>query len=146
MGPAIPDEQHIARYCAQSTFIGGKPSYLAFLLKPATDKEPREPYLSAFWLEALTGTTTEERLADLRREVADKSILKAKKSAVYSVQNVGNTRRVVRERSRDDRLLRIVEEPPPAFHVGIHDTAEDEDTVAKALVESVLSYAPAVTP
>ena len=140
MGPAIHDEHHVARYCRQSTFVAGKPSYLAFLLKAATDTEPREPYLSVFWLEALAGSNLDERLADLRREVIAQNILAARKSALYAVQNVGNTRAVVKGRSVDGRSIRITEEPPPRFHAGIHDTADDEDTIAKALFESVIDY------
>lgn len=138
MGPSIADPNHLARYCRPSTFDDdGVATYSAFLLRP------QEEYLSGFQLEALQGANLEERLTDLRREIAERKLIAPAKTAKYAVLNVGHTRQVVNERSTDKRWVRITVEDPPPFHAGIHDTATDEDTIAKAISDSVLSHHPA---
>ena len=145
MGPAIPDEHHIARYCAPWTFDDDRnPTYTAFLLRAATAQKPLEEYLSAFWLEVFNGLTLEHSLADLRREIVHQAGLKPAKTGKYAVLNVGHTRGTVSRLSADGRWLPVTVEPPPVFHAGIHDTAADEETVSKAIFDSVLNYRPAV--
>lgn len=144
MGPPIPDANHLARYCRPATFDDdGNPTYAAFLLRAATASRPGDEYLSAFLLEVLIGTTLEERLDDLQRELQAHRFLIPAKTGKHGVLNVGRTRTVVNSRIADKRWIRITVEQPPFFHAGIHDTASDEENVAKAIFDSALSYHPA---
>lgn len=144
MGPPISDNDHLARYCRPASFDDdGKATYTAFLLRAGTPSKLQEPYLSAFLLEVLQGTNLEERLADLRREVRERRVFSPKKTGKYAALNVGRMRRTVNERSADKRWLRVTREEPPFFHAGIYDTAADEETIANAISDSVLSYHPA---
>lgn len=134
MGPAIADQNHLARYCSPKTIDeDGVVTYLAFLLRL------QEEYLSSFQLEVLQGAGLDDRLNDLRREIQERKLLVPAKSGKYAVLNVGQTRQTVNERCADRRWVRVTVEDPPPFHAGIHDTLTDEDTAAKAISDSVLS-------
>jgi hypothetical protein len=144
VGPAILDEHHLARYCRPRTFDDdGKPTYAAFLLRAATAEQPQEEYVSAFWIEVLNGPTLIDGVANLKQEVTRHNVLKPAKNGKYAVLNVGHTRATVNRLSPDRRWLRVTVEPPPFFHAEVHDTSADEETVSKAIFDSVLSYHPA---
>ena len=117
----------------------GSVSHGAFILR--REKDPPETYLSVYWLEHFAGANAEERLVELRPAIPATG-LKLSKKGKLAILNVGNTRTVVRDRSANKRLLPIIVEPPPPFHVGIWDTLTDEDAIANAIRDSVLSYAP----
>jgi hypothetical protein len=142
MGPAIPDGHHVARYCKPSTFDEDlNPTFAAFLLRV------NETYLSVDWLESFSGAEGHAaRVAALRAEVAALGHMKPAKTGKYAVLNVGATRALVRQRTPDQRLVRITQEADgfPAFHAGIHDTANDEMLCAEAIAESVVAYEAAV--
>lgn len=140
MGAAIPDENHVARYCKPSSLDDGQPTVAAFLLRPD------ETYLSVNWLEFLPGASTAARLVALRAAIASTLAMSPKKSGRYAVLHVGTTRREVHERSNDRRWIRVTQESEgfPAYHAGIHDTADDQLTIAQAIVDSVIGHEPAV--
>lgn len=134
MGPALPDADHVARYCKPSTFIDDELTLAAFLLRPS------ESYLSVNWLESLNGADQAARLATLKVEIANAGYQVAK-SGKYAILNVGTTRQMVHERSPDQRWIRVTQETAgfPFYHAGIHDTATDEMLVAQAILDSIVT-------
>lgn len=141
MGPVIPDENHVARYCKPSWFNEeGELTLAAFLLRA----EIAETYLSVNWLESLPGADRAARLASLRTEIANTGYGVAK-TAKYAILHVGTTRKLVHERAPDQRWIRVTQETEgfPPYHAGIHDTATDELVIAQAIVESATAFDPA---
>jgi hypothetical protein len=143
VGAAIPDENHVARYCKPFTFDeDGQPTLTAFLLRAA------ETYLSVNWLESLPGADTSARLASLRAAIARDGNIRPAKTGKYAILHVGTTRRVVHDRTPDQRWIRVTEEAEgyPAYHAGIRDTANDELVVAQAILDSAIGHEPAIWP
>ncbi len=146
MGQPVPDNDHVARYCKGSDFDDdGRCTYAAFLLRPATSGKVREDYLSVFWLDSLTRSDRAAPIVKLRAEVSRLQVLNPGKTAKYAVLNVGRTRATVNARCADSRWIRITEETDghPYFHAGIHDTADEEETVAAAISDSIVEIHPA---
>ena len=48
---AVPEDDHVARYCRPLAVRKGKVTSRAFLLRQETEKQPEEEYLSVNWLE-----------------------------------------------------------------------------------------------
>jgi hypothetical protein len=147
MGAAIPDKDHVARYCKPQTFDDdNKPTFAAFLLRVDKETGKQEDYLSVNWLESLSGSTEAERVASVRAEVRARNLYKPAKTGQYAVLNVGDTRNLVHARSADARWVRILQEVQgfPYFHAGIHDTANDEEKIATIIFASVKGHHPAV--
>jgi hypothetical protein len=103
-----------------------------------------ETYLSVNWLECLPGADRSARLASLRAEIA-KARYSVAKTAKYAILHVRTTRRLVHERSPDQRWIRVTQETEgfPIYHAGIHDTATDEMVIAQAITDSVVAHEPA---
>lgn len=141
MGPALPDDRNLARYCRPGAFDDdGNPTYAVFLLRAATAQKPREEYLSAFVLEVLGGSNTAERLCQLRLEVAKHKVFTPAKTGKYALLNVGEARQAVHDWTANQRWIPITLEVPPYFHAGMHDTAIEEETAAKALLDAVKTF------
>jgi hypothetical protein len=117
-GQAVPDSDHVARYCKASSVLDGEIQATAFMIRE------REEYLSVNWLEELK---CPDRASEVR-ELQDLYLRKFNRVAAKSriaILNVGLVRAKVSSESPDRRLLPVLHEPmtTPAdpSHAGIYN-------------------------
>jgi hypothetical protein len=137
-GQAIPDSDHVGRYCKASTVENGEISAAAFMLRET------EEYLSVNWLEELNRSDRAIQIRDLRSLYATK--LRVGTAARIAVLNVGALRAKVEGESPDSRLLRVLhepEEPDDPSHAGIYDVSHDDEIIAELIAQTVLEKYPA---
>lgn len=137
-GQAIPDSDHVARYCKASTVEHDEISATAFMLR-ATDG-----YLSVNWLEELRRSDRASQIRDLQELYARK--LRVGAAARIAIINVGTVRTKVERESPDRRVLRVLhdpDEPDDLSHSGIYDIPYDDEIVAELIAQVVLEKHPA---
>jgi hypothetical protein len=137
-GQAIPDSDHVGRYCKASTVENGEISATAFMMRET------EEYLSVNWLEELKRPSRASQIRDLQ-EVYNKK-LKVGATARIAILNVGTLRSKVQRESPDSRLLRVLhepEEPDDPSHAGIYEIPHDDEIIAELIAQVVLENHPA---
>ena len=137
-GQAIPDSDHVGRYCGARTVENGEISAAAFMLREG------EEYLSVNWLEELKGPSRASQIRDLQELYTKK--LKVGATARIAILNVGTLRTKVERESPDSRLLRVLhepEEPDDPSHGGIYEIRYDYEVVAELIAQVVLENHPA---
>ena len=137
-GQAIPDSDHVGRYCKASTVENGEISAAAFMMRET------EQYLSVNWLEVLNRSDRAIQIRDLRALYATK--LRVGTTARIAVLNVGDLRAKIERESPDRRLLRVLhepEEPNDPSHAGIYEIRHDDEVVAELIAQVVLENHPA---
>jgi len=137
-GQAIPDSDHVGRYCKASTVENGEISATAFMMRET------EEYLSVNWLEELKRPSRASQIRDLQ-EVYNKK-LKVGVTARIAILNVGTLRSKVQRESPDSRLLRVLhepEEPDDPSHAGIYEIPHDDEIIAELIAQVVLENHPA---
>lgn len=130
---AIPDSDHVGRYCGARTVENGEISAAAFMLREG------EGYLSVNWLEELRCSDRESEIRDLRALYAAK--LRVGASARIAVLNVGTLRTKVQNETPDKRLLQVLhepEEPGDPSHAGIYEILREDEIVAELIAQVVL--------
>ena len=137
-GQAIPDSDHVGRYCKASTVENGEISATAFMMRET------EEYLSVNWLEELKRPSRASQIRDLQ-EVYNKK-LKVGARARIAILNVGTLRSKVQRESPDSRLLRVLhepDEPDDPSHAGIYEILHDDEMIAELIAQVVLENHPA---
>lgn len=136
-GQAIPESDHVARYCRASTISNGEISATAFMLR-ATDE-----YLSVNWLEELRRSDRASQIRDLQELYARK--LRVGAAARIAILNVGIVRTKVERDSPDRRVLRVLHAPEPddPTHSGIYDVPHEDEIVAELIAQVMLENHPA---
>jgi hypothetical protein len=137
-GQAIPDSDHVGRYCKASTVENGEISATAFMMRET------EEYLSVNWLEELKRPSRASQIRDLQ-EVYNKK-LKVGATARIAILNVGTLRSKVERESPDSRLLRVLhepEEPDDPSHAGIYEIPHDDEIISELIAQVVLENHPA---
>jgi hypothetical protein len=139
-GQAIPDSDHVGRYCKASTVENGEISAAAFMMRET------EEYLSVNWLEVLKSPSRASQIRDLQELYTKK--LKVGATARIAILNVGTLRSKVERESLDSRLLRVLhepEEPDDPSHAGIYEIPHDDEIIAELIAQVVLEKYPART-
>jgi hypothetical protein len=137
-GQAIPDSDHVGRYCKASTVENGEISAAAFMMRET------EEYLSVNWLEVLKSPSRASQIRDLQKLYTKK--LKVGATARIAILNVGTLRTKVERESPDSRLLRVLhepEEPDDPSHAGIYEIPHDDEIIAELIAQVVLEKYPA---
>ena len=137
-GQAIPDSDHVARYCKASTVEGAEILATAFMVREG------EEYLSVNWLEELKRSDRASQVRDLQKLYATK--LKVRAASRIAILNVGALRAKVQRESTDRRLLPVLHEPiipDDPSHAGIHEIPYDDDLVAELITQVILEKHPA---
>jgi hypothetical protein len=137
-GQAIPDSDHVGRYCKASTVENGEISAAAFMMRET------EEYLSVNWLEQLNRSDRAIQIRDLQSLYATK--LRVGTAARIAVLNVGALRDKVERESPDGRLLRVLhepEEPDDPSHAGIYEIPHDDEMISELIAQVVLEKYPA---
>jgi hypothetical protein len=137
-GQAIPDSDHVGRYCKASTVENGEISAAAFMMRET------EEYLSVNWLEQLNRSDRAIQIRNLQSLYATK--LRVGTAARIAVLNVGALRDKVERESPDGRLLRVLhepEEPDDPSHAGIYEIPHDDEMIAELIAQVVLEKYPA---
>ena len=137
-GQAIPESDHVGRYCKASTVENGEISATAFMMRET------EEYLSVNWLEELKRPSRASQIRDLQ-EVYNKK-LKVGVTARIAILNVGTLRSKVQRESPDSRLLRVLhepEEPDDPSHAGIYEIPHDDEIISELIAQVVLENHPA---
>jgi hypothetical protein len=137
-GQAIPDSDHVGRYCKASTVENGEISATAFMMRET------EEYLSVNWLEELKRPSRASQIRDLQKVYNKK--LKVGATARIAILNVGTLRSKVQRESPDSRLLRVLhepEEPDDPSHAGIYEIPHDDEIIAELIAQVVLENHPA---
>ena len=137
-GQAIPDSDHVGRYCKASTVENGEISAAAFMMRET------EEYLSVNWLEELKSPSRASQIRDLQKLYTKK--LKVGATARIAILNVGTLRTKVERESPDSRLLRVLhepEEPDDLSHAGIYEIRYDDEIIAELIAQVILEKHPA---
>ena len=136
-GQAIPDSDHVGRYCKASTVENGEISAAAFMVRKTED------YLSVNWLEEINRSDRTTQMSELQSLYATK--LRVGAAARIAVLNVGGLRAKVQRESPDNRLLRVLHEPESddPSHAGIYEISYDDDITAELIAQIVLETHPA---
>ena len=137
-GQAIPDSDHVGRYCKASTVENGEISAAAFMMRET------EEYLSVNWLEVLKSPSRASQIRDLQELYTKK--LKVGATARIAILNVGTLRSKVERERLDSRLLRVLhepEEPDDPSHAGIYEIPHDDEIIAELIAQVVLEKYPA---
>lgn len=134
IGDAIPDKNHMSRYCKATQVADGEILSTAFMLRAG------EESLSVNWLELLKCSTRDTEVGELRRIYATK--LRVGARAKIAVLNVGEVREKVRRESPDGRNLSVLHDPLAGdpSHSGIYNLKQDDELIAE-LIREVVSEA-----
>ena len=138
-GQAVPDSDHVARYCRPSTMQNGEISPTAFMVRET------EQYLSVNWLEQLKRSDRASQISGLQKLYL-KKFNRVSASARIAILNVGTLRSKVADESPDRRLLRVVhepEEPDDPSHSGIYEIHHDDEIIAELIAQTVMETHPA---
>jgi len=136
-GQAVPDSDHVARYCGARTVDNGEISAAAFMLRDT------EEYLSVNWLEELKRLDTPSQIHELQELYSKK--LKVGATAKIAILNVGAFRSKVTRETSDGRLLHVLHEPEigDPSHAGIYGIPHDDEMVAELIAQTVIETHPA---
>jgi hypothetical protein len=132
-GEAIPDSDHVARYCKGTSISNGEIQATAFMMRE-TDQ-----YLSVNWMEVLNRS---DRLS----EICELQLLYSRKfnrvgaTARIAVLNVGAVRAKIKIETSGEHLLPITHEPETddPSHAGIYGIPHDNELVAELIAQVVL--------
>ncbi|MBI4525530.1 MAG: hypothetical protein HY695_17150 [Deltaproteobacteria bacterium] len=133
-GQAIPDPDHVGRYCKASTVENGEISAAAFMIRET------EEYLSVNWLEELKHPDRASQIRDLQNLYAMK-FNRVGATARIAILNVGMLRSKVASESPDGRLLRVLHEPlepGDPSHAGIYELFHDDEIIAELIAQVVV--------
>ena len=128
-GERLPDQDHIARYCAPRQVEDGLPRWGAF--------QPRagEGYLSVNWLEFF-GDSDLTAAVDAMRGVFG-ATFNLRRSGRFVVLNVGSvTRRIQETTGRSVRAEHLPNDDNPS-HAGLVGYSHDDTEVARTIAETV---------
>ena len=130
-GEAIPDQNHIARFCRPMQAPEGQIQATAFMLR--ADEES----LSVNWLEFLNCSNRESEITKIRTIYSETFNVRA--SARIAVLNVGEVRKKVLTESPDGRNLEVLHDPliNDLSHSGIYNLKQDEELIAELILETV---------
>jgi hypothetical protein len=137
-GEAVPDSDHVARYCKASTIEDGEVQATAFMLRDG------EEYLSVNWMEYLNCSNKRDEILALQGIYSRK--LSVGTTARIAILNVGAIRTKVARESPDMRRLRVLHEPiipEDPSHAGIYDFSTEEELIAELIAQTVLEKYPA---
>jgi hypothetical protein len=136
-GQAIPDSDHVSRYCKATAVENGEISAAAFMMRRS------DAHLSVNWLEELNCPDRAGQIRDLQKLYARK--LKVGAAARIAVLNVGAIRTKVKRESPDRRLLPVLHEPEPddPSHSGIYEIPYEDEIVAELIAQEILERHPA---
>jgi len=137
-GQAVPDSDHVARYCKPTTIDEDEIQATAFMLREG------EEYLCVNWLEESKSPSRASQIRDLQELYTKK--LKVGSTARIAILNVGTLRTKVERESPDSRLLRVLhepEEPDDLSHAGIYEIRYDDEIIAELIAQVVLEKYPA---
>lgn len=137
-GQAIPDSDHVARYCRPTTIDEGEIQATAFMLREG------EEYLSVNWLEELNCSDRRSEIRALQDLYS--RTLSVRTTARIAILSVGASRTKVAQESPDMRLLRVLHKPiipEDPSHAGIYDISPDDEIIAELIAQSVLEKHPA---
>lgn len=136
-GQAIPDSDHVARYCKPVTVENGEILATAFMVRSSDE------YLSVNWLEELKRPDRTSEIRDLQELYGRK--LQVRAAARIAILNVGIVRARVEQDTPNRRVLRVLHDPEPndPSHSGIYDIPYDDEIVAELIAQVVLENHPA---
>ena len=140
-GDAVPDPEHVARYCGgASVHEDGSVDGSAFRLRDHRG----ETFLSVNWLELLDPSDRYRQLTALRQTYQAKNF-NLRPAARFAVLQVGEVRTHVRDGSRDSRELQVLHQPEPddSSHCGIFGLRAEDDVIADLIAETVHEIHPA---
>ena len=143
MASAVPDSDHVARYCLPLRIDHGELQASAFLLR----RGKNEKDLSVNWMEALYPSKRAEQIR-LLQEVFSRKMRRIPAGAEFAVLYVGGLRRQVADGCPECPPLEVlhVPEPDDPSHAEIFGIERDDQLVAELLLEAVLNRYPARSP
>lgn len=143
MSSAVPDTDHVGRYCRPIDIDSGELLASAFLLRRARNEKD----LSVNWLEKIHPSERAEQIRLLQQTFAEKYDRVAA-GAEFAVLNVGGLRKNVAEGCPHCPPLEVLHVPKPndPSHSRIFGIEGDDLLVAELLLEVVLSRYPARLP
>lgn len=129
-GDPLPDEHHVARYCAPRTVQNG------VVLSTAFNQHAQDAYLSVNWLEFFDETSTADRIAQIRG-VFERKGFGVRQSGRFVVLGVGTVlQQVLAEIERVLRILHCpLEDDDP--HAGIFEVRADDLDIQRILASLV---------
>lgn len=131
-GNPIPDDDHISRYVSGSKIANGRISGTAFQLRPNEDA------LSVNWLEYFGLGDRNAEIQKIRDVFIEKGrTLQAE--AKFTVLKVGETKKYVRQESKDNRVLSVLHDPldNDASHTGIYNVPREDPAVGDMIAELI---------
>jgi len=130
-GDAIPDSDHVARYCKPSTIEDGEIMATAFQIRLG------EESLSVNWLEYLECSNRSEEITMIRNAYSKK--LKVTSNAKIAVLNIGNTREKVMSGSDDQRNLEFKHDPSrqDPSHSGIYNINHEDELISELILSAI---------
>ena len=131
-GDAIPDQNHIARFCRPMQVDEGQIQAVAFMLRKV-DKN----HLSVNWLEFLNCLSRESEITKMRTIYSETFTVGAR--ARIAILNVGEARKKVLTESPDGRNLEVLHAPlmNDPSHSGIYNLKQDDELIAELILETV---------
>lgn len=143
MASAVPDSDHVARYCSPLHIDHGDLQASAFLLR----RNKNEKDLSVNWLEKIHPSDRAEQIRLLQQTFAEKMV-RISAGAEFAVLNVGGLRKNVAEGCPECPLLEVLHLPKQddPSRSGIFGIERDDQLVAELLLEAVLNHYPARSP
>lgn len=133
----LPDNDNVSRHCKGSLLNeDGEATSAAFKLR----LDQNENYLSVNWLEYFGSADIENRIKELRKEMAscERRVTSTHKLALI---NVGYAKKYISNETDDNRILDIKHKPngKNQSHSGIYNMEPDSDSIAELLAETVFS-------
>jgi hypothetical protein len=138
-GEPLSDSEHIARLCGFASLDeDGAPTGASFMLRQ------NEEYLSVNWLDLLSLVDRHSQIHELRHVLVGKGMTLGA-TAKLAVHQVGALRDYVRQRSEDNRDLKVLREPlaNDDSHCGIFGLRPDASKIADLIAEIVEDTYPA---
>ena len=130
-GKAIPDQNHIARYCRSTCAPEGQIQASAFLLRE--DEES----LSVNWLEILNCSDRETEIKKIRN-IYSLKFNRIGRNAKIIIFNVGDVRNKIKTETSDHRNLEVLHEPSDDIsHSAIYNLKPDNLMIAELILEIV---------
>jgi len=133
-GDSLPNNDHIARYCAPASLSEeGHPTGASFMPRRV------DRCLSVNWMEYFGGSNRKKQIKKIRKDIP----LTLKKRGVFAVLNVGNAKNYVRK-SKSNKKLDILHEPSDInpSHSGVYGYTHEDLVVADLIAETVEEVLP----
>lgn len=143
MASAVPNSDHVARYCPPARIDHGELQASAFRLR----RDKNEKDLSVNWLEALHPSDRAKQIGLLQQTFAGK-MARISAGAEFALLNVGGLLKNVADGCPQCPALKVLHLPEPKdpSHSGIFGIERDDQLVAELLLEAVLNRYPARSP